>query len=263
MVSASTVRSPEIAGSTSAGSAAVAEAARLKLALIIPTLNEAGNIAGLLEHVRSVLDPTGIHYEIVVVDDSSTDGTGEIVEAISLRDHRVRLLLRKGQRGLSGAVLDGWSSTDADVLGVMDADLQHPPELLPRLFKAIAEGRDLAIGSRYTAGGELGTWSPVRRFLSVTAVSVTWPIQNAGARASDPMSGFFMVRRACVEKIEFQRAGFKLLLEVLVRGRIHSVEEIPFSFGLRHRDESKANFKVAWDYGRLLLRLYAARFLGN
>jgi dolichol-phosphate mannosyltransferase len=256
--------SSQITGiASNTGAVAGGATAPLKLALIIPTLNEAGNIVHLLNHVRSVLDATGITHEIVVVDDSSSDGTCDLVSAEALKDIRIRLLVRKGERGLSGAVLDGWRSTDADVLGVMDADLQHPPELLPQLFQAIVGGVDLAIGSRYTPGGELGKWNPIRKLISVAAISVTWPIQHRGARASDPMSGFFMVRRSCVDKVEFQRAGFKLLLEVLVRGRVHSVKEIPFSFGTRYRGASKANFKVAWDYGLLLTRLYSARFLGH
>jgi dolichol-phosphate mannosyltransferase len=253
---------PRIAGiAAGPGAAAGAETRPLTLALIIPTLNESGNIVRVLDQVRAVLNPAGIHYEIVVVDDSSSDGTGDLAAAEALKDSRIRLVVRKGERGLSGAVLDGWHSTAADVLGVMDADLQHPPELLPQLFQAIVDGRDLAIGSRYTAGGELGTWNPLRKLISVAAVRVTWPIQHRGARACDPMSGYFMVRRASIDGIEFQRSGFKLLLEVLVRGRIRSVKEIPFVFGSRYRGASKANFKVAWDYGLLLMRLYAARIL--
>jgi dolichol-phosphate mannosyltransferase len=241
-------------------SACEPERAREKLALVIPTLCEAGNIGGLLDHVRSVLDPLEIPYEILVVDDDSRDGTGEVVSAIALEDPRVRLLVRKGERGLSGAVLYGWQRTDAAILGVMDADLQHPPELLPQLLAAIQAGRDLVIGSRYTPGGGLGEWNPVRRFISATAVWVTWPIQRAGIRAKDPMSGFFLVRRHCLEQVMFQPTGFKLLLDVLVRGRIQSIEEVPFVFGQRYRGASKANFKVAWEYARLLARLYAGRF---
>ena len=235
------------------------EQTREKLALVIPTLCEADNIGGLLNHVRSVLDPMGIPYEILVVDDDSPDGTGEAVSAISRKDSRVRLLARKGQRGLSGAILYGWQNTDAGILGVMDADLQHPPELLPALVAAILAGNDLAIGSRYTPGGELGSWNPFRKLLSATAIWVTWPLQKAGLRAKDPMSGFFLVRRRCLEQVTFQRSGFKLLLEVLVRGRIGSVAEVPFAFGSRYRGASKAGFKVGWDYARLLARLYAAR----
>jgi len=231
-----------------------------KLGLVIPTLREADNIGGLVEHVRSVLDPLGIAFEILVVDDDSRDGTEEIVSAITQKDPRVRLLVRKGERGLSGAVLYGWRQTDAAILGVMDADGQHPPELLPALIEAIFAGNDLAIGSRYTAGGELGAWNPVRKLLSVAAIWATWPIQRAGIRAHDPMTGFFLVRRECIDGIAFQPSGFKLLLEILVRGRLRSVAEVPLAFGSRNRGASKANLKVGWDYAKLLARLYAERF---
>jgi dolichol-phosphate mannosyltransferase len=251
---------PEGGAMRSPGQAGPEARAQARLALVIPTLREAENIRGLLGHIRSVLDPVGIDYQIVVVDDDSRDGTEEIVSAIAADDPRVRLLVRKGERGLSGAVLYGWRHTDAAILGVMDADLQHPPELLPALIAAILAGNDLAIGSRYTEGGQLGKWNPVRKFLSAAAVWVTWPIQRAGIRAKDPMTGFFMVRRECLDQIEFQPTGFKLLLEVLVRGRIRSVAEVPFAFGSRYRGASKANFKVGWDYAKLLARLYASRF---
>jgi dolichol-phosphate mannosyltransferase len=231
-----------------------------KLALVIPTLREAENIGGLLVHIRSVLDPLEIDYEILVVDDDSRDGTEEIVSAIAHEDPRVCLLIRKGERGLSGAVLYGWRQTDAAILGVMDADLQHPPELLPALIAAIFAGNDLVIGSRYAVGGALGAWNPVRKLLSVAAVWATWPIQRPGIRAHDPMTGFFLVRRACIDGITFQPSGFKLLLEILVRGRIRSVAEVPLAFGSRNRGASKANFKVGWDYAKLLARLYAERF---
>jgi dolichol-phosphate mannosyltransferase len=210
--------------------------------------------------VRSVLDSIGIDYEILVVDDDSRDGTGEIVSAIALEDPRVRLLVRKGERGLSGAILYGWRQSGAAILGAMDADLQHPPELLPALISAILAGNDLAIGSRYTAGGQLGAWNPVRKLLSAAAVWATWPIQRAGIRAKDPMTGFFLVRRECLDGIQFQPSGFKLLLEILVRGRIRSVVEVPLAFGLRSQGASKANFKVGWDYAKLLARLYWERF---
>ena len=232
---------------------------RDKLALVIPALREADNLPGLLGHIRSVLDPVGFPYEIVIVDDDSQDGTEEAVTAISKQDPRVRLLIRKGERGLSGAVIYGWQRTDAAILGVMDADLQHPPEVLPKLLAAMREGNDLAIGSRYTEGGELGSWNYFRKLISSTATRVTWPLQRPSIHAKDPMSGLFMVRRACIEQVAFQRVGFKLLLDVLVRGRIRSVKEVPFSFGLREKGTSKADFKVAVDYARLLVSLYAEK----
>ena len=209
-----------------------------RLALVIPTLREADNIGGLLHHIRTVLDPLKMAYEILVVDDDSRDGTEEIVSDISQKDPRVRLLIRKGERGLSGAVFYGWRHTDASILGVMDADLQHPPELLPKLIAAIFAGNDMAIGSRYTAGGQVGKWNPVRKWLSMAAIWATWPIQRPGIRAHDPMTGFFLVRRACIDGIAFQPAGFKLLLEILVRGRLRSVAEVPLSFGSRAQGAS-------------------------
>ena len=231
-----------------------------KLALVIPTLREAGNLPALLRRVREALDLLGQSYEILVVDDDSRDGTVDIITAIAREDARVRLLVRKGQTGLSGAVLHGWRHTDAAILGAMDADLQHPPELLPELVAAISSGCDLAIGSRYASGGALGRWNPARRLLSSAAVWMTAPIQKPDLRASDPMSGYFFVRRECLEGIAFRQQGFKLLLEILVRARIRSLKEIPFRFGRRSRGASKANLKVACDFGRLLARLYRTRF---
>ncbi len=254
------IRTTEPPALRDAESSGDGEHAPLKLVLVIPTLCEAGNIGRLLGQVKTVLDAQLISYEILVVDDDSSDGTGDVVSAIAQTDPCVRLMVRKGERGLAGAVLDGWHHSDADVLGVIDADFQHPPELLPQLFAAIAEGCDLAIGSRYTPGGELGGWNPFRKLLSAAAVWATWPLQRRRVRAKDPMSGYFMVRRASVQQIDFQRTGFKLLLEILVRARLKSVKEIPFVFGSRYRGASKANFKVAWDYGKLLARLYRGKY---
>jgi dolichol-phosphate mannosyltransferase len=251
---------PAHQSSAQPGAQPVTTLERQKTALIIPTLREAANIALLLDRVRAVLDPIGIDYEILVVDDDSRDGIEETMAEISSKDPRIQLLVRKGKRGLSGAVLHGWLHTDATILGVMDADLQHPPELLPVLIATMLGGCDLAIGSRYTEGGGLGSWNPIRRLISAAAVWVTWPIQRSGFRAKDPMSGFFFVRRDCLNGIDFQEEGFKLLLDVLVRARIASVHEVPFAFGRRFRGSSKANLKVALDYGKLLARLYSCRF---
>jgi dolichol-phosphate mannosyltransferase len=220
-------------------------------------LREGENLRVLLGRVRAVLAPLGIAFEIVVVDDDSRDGTHEIVSAIAIEDIRVRLLVRTGERGLSGAVLHGWRHTDATILGVMDADGQHPAEAVPELVTAILGGRDLVIGSRYVQPGSGKGWHPFRGLLSAAAILATRPLQ-IGVR--DPLSGFFVVRRKCVENIFFQPTGFKLLLEILVRGRIGSVEEVPFAFARRRAGRSKLNVRVAWDYLALLVRLYCSRF---
>lgn len=230
-----------------------------KLTLVIPTLHEVGSLKRLLDHVRNFLSSTPLAFEILVVDDDSQDGTEELVNAISAQDARVKLAVRKGERGLSGAILHGWQICDSTILGVMDADLQHPPDILPRLVDEILRGNDIVIGSRYVSGGCIGDWNPLRRLISAMAVWITYPIQPGHRVAHDPMSGFFMVRRQCVEGIEFQTTGFKLLLEVLVRGRIRSLHEVPIAFGRRSAGFSKANLRTAWNYLQLLARLYSVR----
>lgn len=226
------------------------------LALVIPTLREAGNIRLLLGRVRAALDGCGVAYEVIVVDDDSRDGIEPIVEEIAARDPRVRLVVRRGEQGLAGAVLRGWAETDAPLLGVMDADLQHPPELLPRLWAALEAGADLAVGSRYACGGSLRGWKPSRHLASRLAVWMTLPVQRGGQRAHDPMSGFFLVRRSCIDGVALQPAGFKILLEILARAELSSIVEVPFTFGRRFAGRSKAGVRVAFEYLLLLARLY-------
>jgi dolichol-phosphate mannosyltransferase len=229
-----------------------------KLALVIPTLREAPNLSTLLPRIQAKLDALGISYELLVVDDDSRDGTEELISAISRIDARVRLIVRRHQRGLAGAVVHGWHSTDAPILGVMDADGQHPAELLPELIEAMHAGHDLAIASRFASGSRVA-WAPLRGFLTTVATSLTLPIQPHPIRIGDPLSGFFLVRRSCIHNVVFQPSGFKLLLEILARGEVRSIAEVPFHFGRRRAGRSKASLKVAWDYLLLLARLYGAR----
>jgi dolichol-phosphate mannosyltransferase len=230
-----------------------------KLALIVPTLYESANIGALIERTQRALDPLGIGYELIVVDDDSRDGIDEIVSRIARQDPRVRLLVRRGVRGLAGAVIHGWQSTDAEFLGVIDADLQHPPELLPQMWEALTSGSDVVVASRYAAAGSRRNWNPFRHLLSHVAIWATWPLQKPGIRVEDPMSGFFLVRRSCTQDIALQPQGFKILLEILVRGEIRSCREIPFTFGRRHAGSSKASLKVGLDYLILLGKLWKTR----
>ncbi len=229
-----------------------------KLVLVIPALNEAANLGPLLRRVSNVLDSVDIAWEVIVVDDDSRDGTEEVVSAMVGEDPRVRLLERRGERGLSGAILHGWRHTDATIVGAMDGDGQHPPEVLPSLLAAIRRGHDAAIGSRYVGGGRGGS-NPFRRLVSRAAIWIARPVQSMGLRVRDPLSGFFLVRRRCIEDVMFQTSGFKLFLDILVRGRIASIEEIPFALGRRRGGRSKVSAKVVWHYLTLLARLYRAR----
>jgi len=230
-----------------------------KLAIVVPTLREAGNIRVLLDRIRQSLDPLGIPYEVIVVDDDSRDGIETIVQEISESDPRVRLLVRKGERSLAGAVIYGWSQTDAEILGVIDADLQHPPELLPELWKEVERGTDIVLASRYARKGGLAGWHPARHLVSCMAIWLTYPLQKPGIQVKDPMTGFFMVRRSCLQNVSLNGRGFKILLEILIRANVQSVAEIPFTFGSRYAGASKATLKVGIDYLALLYALWANR----
>jgi len=231
-----------------------------KIAVVIPALREAQNLQFLLPRLGDALRSCGVPYEILVVDDDSRDGTAAVVRHAAVEEPGIRYLFREDERGLAGAILHGWQHTDAEILGVMDADLQHPPELLPRLLAEVLKGNDVVLGSRYAKKGDVGFWNPLRRVISGVAVWATWPLQRGGLRVQDPMSGYFLVRRRCVERVMFQQSGFKLLLEILVRGHINSVCEVPFAFGRRWAGTSKAGTKVACEYLQLLARLYAFRW---
>ena len=225
------------------------------LSLVVPTLNEAGNIDKLLTALTDALRETPYEYEIVVVDDGSTDGTVERVRDWTKRDARVRLFSRTGERGLAGAVLYGWGQSRANLLGVIDADLQHPPELLPELLKR-TEHADIAIASRYARNQGTKGWNPLRAAVSRLSTLAAAPlISKKNLQVTDPMSGFFVIRRRCIEGLTFQTTGFKLLLEILVRGRIRTVGEVPYQFGLRRAGRSKASASVAFHYLHLLGRL--------
>lgn len=236
----------------------MSDSARTKLGLAIPTLNEAGNMHPLLEGLSVALARVPIDYELIVVDDDSTDGTADVAHEYAKRDPRIRVFVRRGQRGLAGAVLHGWAQTDADLLGVIDADLQHPPQVLPKLIEPVMNGNDIAIASRYVRNEDngLGEWNRVRALISRAGTLVTAPLQKKKKiNVKDPLSGFFVVRRECIDGVDLQPEGFKLLLDILVRGRIQRPVEIPFHFGLRHAGKSKADFKVAFAYLNLLGKL--------
>jgi len=234
-----------------------------RFALVVPTLNETGNIDKLLRELTTALSDTQYEYEIIVVDDGSTDGTVEKVLDWTRRDPRLRFLSREGERGLAGAVLYGWSQSRANLLGVIDGDLQHPPELLPKLLQA-AERADIAIASRYARDHGIKGWNPVRAAASRLSTLAAAPlISKKHLRVTDPMSGFFVIHRRCIEGLTFQTTGFKLLLEILVRGRIRKVEEVAYQFGLRRAGRSKANATVAFHYLHLLGRLSRDQVLGS
>lgn len=215
------------------------------VSLIIPTYNEHDNIRILVKRIGKAL--TDNNYEIVFVDDNSTDGTAELAE--SLKDeYPVKVIIRKDKRGLASAVVDGLSFATGNIIAVMDADLQHPPEVIPELLKAIEKDADIAVASRYIEGGGCQGWSLPRKLISKGAIFLAHLLLPATRKVNDPMSGFFMLKKKVVEKARLNPAGFKILLEILMVCKFRNVIEVPFTFVTREKGESKLNAQQQVDY---------------
>lgn len=224
-----------------------------ELSIIVPTLNEAENIRVLYEAICECLPDVG--WEMIVVDDDSSDGTVSVARDIASQDHRVRCLRRIGRRGLSGAVVEGILSSSAFAVAVIDADLQHDEQLLRRMLMELRAGADIAIGSRHTQGGTASNgFSRWRQSVSNFATGLAQKILRV--RVSDPMSGFFAIRRTIAEEIvpRLSTQGFKVLLDLLVSARAPlNVVELPYEFRPRHRGQSKLDSSIALDFLGLLI----------
>ncbi len=221
------------------------------LSVVIPTYNEEANIAPLLQALRTALG--SIAYEAIVVDDDSKDKT-----AAFARQAGARVLVRKGERGLATAVVRGLREARGAYVAVMDADFQHPPEAVVALLqKALDEGADLVIGSRYAQGGSQGNFGPIRRVLSWGASTLGKlalpPIRKF--KVTDPMSGLFLVRRDAVDLDALRPQGYKILLEVLGRCPLAKVVEVGYAFQDRRGGDSKLGAGVMAHYVAHVARL--------
>jgi dolichol-phosphate mannosyltransferase len=230
---------------------------KVRLSIVLPTFNEAGNIVTMLGALEALLAPVlGDAFELIVVDDDSPDGTWRTVEAILPEHPQVRLVRRQGEKGLSSAVIRGWQVARGEILGVMDADLQHPVQANLDLLKEIERGADLAVASRHVAGGGVSDWSAARRVLSRGAQLLGLLIlPGVLARLSDPMSGYFMLRRAAIEDVELHPLGYKILIEVVARGRMRWIGEAGYVFRERAEGESKVTARLYLQYLEHLLKL--------
>lgn len=234
--------------------------APLELSVVIPTLNEVGNVQPLLAKLAVAL--AGIEWEAIFVDDGSTDGTPDLLTQIAQADRRVRMIRRIGRRGLSSAVVEGALASTTPVIAVIDADLQHDERILPELYRAIADGSELAIGTRYSDGGSTGDWDENRLKISRFATALAAPVMKTPL--SDPMSGFFAVRRDVLLEAapRLSSVGYKILLDLVASApRKLSLTEVPYTFGVRQHGESKLDDMVALEYLELLLDKMVGRYL--
>ncbi|MBC8483452.1 MAG: glycosyltransferase [Actinobacteria bacterium] len=226
------------------------------LSLVVPTYEEADNIEALLRSLHAVLTGCRVGFEILVVDDDSPDRTWEVARNLAAELPGIRVIRRTGASGLATAVTCGWAHARGEILGVIDGDGQHPPAVVADLLAAMADRTDVAVASRHVPGGGVSNWSAFRRLLSRCAQALgLLLLPGTVGRVTDPMSGYFLVRRDVIADTDLDPVGYKILLEVLARGDVRRVAERPYVFLEREQGESKVSARHYVDYLRHLMRL--------
>lgn len=243
--------------------------APILFSLIVPTYNERKNVQQLVAVLTELLDAymadgadpetnsaVSLGYEIIIVDDDSPDRTWELAAELMADYPQLRVMRRQGEKGLSTAVIRGWQVAEGEILGVIDGDLQHPPEVMIKMLDAARQGVDLVMASRHIEGGGVSDWGFIRRFLSRGAQTLGLIIlPRVIGRVSDPMSGYFMVRRGAIAGCRLDPLGYKILIEVLGRGNIETITEVGYVFQERKEGESKVTWKQYVEYILHLVRL--------
>lgn len=227
----------------------------MDLSLIIPTYNEKENIQTLLYLIYSEFKKYNIQGEVILVDDNSPDKTGEIVESLKKKYPSLQIIHRTGKLGLSSAVLEGFKIAKSDILGVMDADLSHPVEKINSLYQEIKNGADLAIGSRYIKGGKIKGWGLRRKLMSRFATLLAIPLTTV----KDPMTGFFLLKKEFIKDKSLNPKGFKILLEIIIKGNCKNIKEVPITFTNRTKGKSKVGFSEIFHYIQNLLGYWKHR----
>lgn len=216
----------------------------LDLSLVVPTYNESQSLEDLCRQLQQVMAQTDLKYEIIIVDDNSPDGTADRARELS-QDYPIQVLQRPGKLGLSSAVVDGWKIARGEVLAVTDADLSHDPAALPSMVASLQQGRaEVAVGSRYVPGGGMSGWPLHRQIISRVAVMMGALI----CPVKDVTSGFVALKRSVIEDVHLNPIGFKIGLELLVRGRYQTFCEVPYIFIDREKGQSKLGSKEIRNY---------------
>jgi len=228
------------------------------ISVILPTYNEAANLPTLVDFLDGALKDQP--HEIIVVDDDSPDGTWRVAENLATKYISIRVIRRRGKRGLSSAVVDGFDAAIGDILVVMDADGQHDAGLLPQLVGALRSKSDIAIGSRYIEGGSVGDWVTDRRIIS--SIGTFFARSLSRIPVSDPLGGFFAMKKSLYRLVRphLRPSGFKILLEILANVPSSTqLIEIPLTFRMRLHGESKLSLSVHLAYALQVVRLALLR----
>ncbi len=226
------------------------------ISIIIPTYNESKNITDLVMRIKKSLFEK---YELIIVDDASPDGTGAIAENLA-KDHPIKILHRDKKLGLASAVLDGFKVASGELLCVIDSDLSHPPEIIPLLIKDLEmHDADIIVASRFIKGGGIENWPKIRLLGTNLAMLTVRPLTSI----KDPMSGFFILRKNVIYNTKLIPRGFKILLEILVKGKYKKAIEFPFVFIDRVHGRSKLNSRTYLDFTLQLFDLYLYKLVGR
>ena len=237
------------------------EQAPVELSVVVPTFNERGNVGRLVAALDQALK--GISWEVIFVDDDSPDETARTVIDLAAEDSRVRCLHRIGRRGLSTACIEGMLASCAPYMAVIDGDLQHDETKLPEMLALLrADECEIVVGSRYVDGGGIGEWDSERASQSRLATRVAKRVLKADL--SDPMSGFFMLKREVLDNSvrKLSGIGFKILFDIFASspGKLR-YREVPYTFRTRSEGESKMDTQAVWDYGMLILDKLVGRYV--
>ncbi|MCC7204111.1 MAG: glycosyltransferase family 2 protein [Phycisphaeraceae bacterium] len=238
-----------------AGAAPASLPAGLDVSVVVPTYHERENLPALINRIESVARVSRLDLELLIMDDNSQDGTEELIA--QLNKPWVRLIVRKANRGLSPAVMDGLRAARHARVVVMDADLSHPPEAIPAMLAELERGQEFVVGSRYVAGGSTdAAWGFLRWLNSKVATLMARPLTSL----RDPMAGFFALRRADAQNVHLNPVGYKIGLELLIKCGFTRVTEIPIHFTDRTLGQSKLNLKEQLRYIQHLRRLFLHKY---
>jgi dolichol-phosphate mannosyltransferase len=222
------------------------------ISIIIPTFNEREGIEDVLRTIAENLRSAGLDFEFIVVDDDSPDKTWEFCDTLKDK-YPVTVVRRVGERGLSSAVIEGWKRAGGEILGVMDADGSHDSKIIPEMVRAIKAGEcQLAIGSRYIPGGGTEGWPWFRIFTSRVAIALAFPI----TKISDATSGFCLFKKEIIEGVQLDPVGWKIVLEVAIKGKYDRYKEFPFIFRDREKGKSKLGRGAIINYIKHLRKLW-------